>query len=108
MQVIKESFVVVVGMAKSARVRTRVRLRVEQNKCLAVLANDVDCDNPAWRRGLCTKCYYKWRTNRLSLSKENAAQYDADLIRQGYMLDRNESAQIKDESIFARLAGGRA
>lgn len=108
MQVIKESFIVVVGMAKSARVKTRVRMRVEANKCLAVLANDVDCENAAWRRGLCTKCYYKWRTNRLSLSKENAAQYDAELIKHGYMLDRNESTQIKDESIFSRLAGGKA
>lgn len=108
MQVLKESLVVVVGMAKSARVRTRVRLRVEQKKCLALLANDVDCDNQAWRRGLCTKCYYRWRNTRLSMSKENAAQFDAELIKQGYMLDRNEATQIKDESIFARLAGGKA
>jgi hypothetical protein len=99
----EQRMVMVVPMQRAPKTRVRVRTRVGAGLCLAIIGSE-ECNRPVFKRGLCRKCYYRWRTERASMPAQEKAEFDAKLIQSGYLLEQHEGKVIQDESIFRRIS----
>lgn len=74
-----------------------IKQRIESCTCLA-------CETKGkLRRGLCIKCYTRWKRARDRMTIKDSYQFDARLIRKGLLLAAQQSRQIKTDCIFERL-----
>jgi len=99
-----EELIMVLDCRAAARVITRVRERVETGLCLGTDSKGCECSKPATKLGLCTSCYYAYRTERAKKTTREAAIYEARLIRAGRVLGRNQARVYKSRSIFRKMA----
>ncbi len=77
---------------------------IEQNACLCGCGEKETPTKP-FKRGLCSKCYYDWRTTRAALGNDQKrAAYDASLIRMGKLLAPQSARKLKSASVFSKAA----
>ena len=79
------------------RIAAEVQARVASGKCLC-------CDKTGRRRGLCDTCYHSWYMNRMRMDAQNAAAFDARLIRAGRLLPAGTSRRLRRQNVFDRFA----
>ncbi len=102
----KQQLVLVLNMTKSTKVKNEVQTRIDAGQCLGQDSAGCECDRKPHRRGLCSRCYYRFRSLKLSMRDSEAAVFESDLIRLGRLLSDSESRRGKNKSVFARLARG--
>jgi hypothetical protein len=89
---------VLLDVSRSKKTEDRVRERLEKCQCVACGAESKNL-----RRGLCVRCYCQWLAARNRMNEREAVQFDANLIRQGWILARQESRRLRSRSVFERL-----
>lgn len=102
----RKQLILVLNMRKSTKVKNEVQSRIEAGQCLGQDDNGCECSRKPHRRGLCSRCYYQFRSLRLSMAANDAAIFESDLIRLGRLLSDSESRRGHSKSVFARLAKG--
>lgn len=100
----REHLIMILECKASNRVKTRVRDRVRSGTCIGTTPEGDECNRKARCRGLCTRCEDEWRNTRDAMSPEDAASYDARLIRSGRLLPARGAKEYTNESVFKRLA----
>ena len=96
--------ILIVPMTRKPEIERRVRNRVKLGQCIGQTKTGEECTNPAHRRGLCTKCAYRWRAAKAGMTAQQQAEYDAKLIVEGRLLTPSETNQIQNESCYIKLA----
>lgn len=92
------SEIVIMVAQTSAKMKPVVKERIIKQKCLC-------CDSSLLKRGLCFKCYYKWRKARAALGSEaKRATFDAKLIKAGKLLAPQAVRALKTEDLFQSAA----
>lgn len=72
-------------------IRKQVEERHEQGVCLL-------CEKRAWKRGVCTTHYSRWRTARADVPNRERPAFDAQQIRDGKLLpDRQGQRDVENE-----------
>lgn len=72
-------------------IRKAIEERDDQGVCLL-------CDKEAWKRGLCTTHYGRWRTARAEIPARERLSFDAGQIRDGKLLpDRQGQKGVINE-----------
>jgi hypothetical protein len=90
--------VIVLDLKLSPKARKRVAEHVQAKTCLC------GCGKPILKRGLAANCYYAWRRVRSTMSKQEAAAYDANLIRKGFLLAAQQVRRIIASTVFDKVA----
>lgn len=101
-----KQLILVLNMTKSTKVKNEVQTRIDAGQCLGQDSAGCECKRKPHRRGLCSRCYYRFRTLKLAMKASDAAVYESDLIRLGRLLSDSESRRGNNKSVFARLAKG--
>lgn len=88
--------VVVIRAMRSKAAQKHVEERVALKQCVACDPTDI---RPYRRRGLCPRCEQRWAAQRDSIaSDERKAEFDAELMRKGYLLEPQEIIRLNDLS----------
>lgn len=91
-----------------ARIEERFRAKLCINKKLEAPGSDVvvDCESSSigGRRGQCSCCYREFNGEviRFGDDRQGAAEYEAKLIREGLILEHDESRALNSRSIIRR------
>jgi len=89
---------IVMPASPTPKARKRIAERVNASRCLC-------CERQPLKRGLCHRCYYKWRTTRQALaSAEKRAAYDALLITSGRLLHSQAVRSLRSQTVFDQVA----
>jgi hypothetical protein len=75
-------------------------LTVEERETVSA----IDKEFLAVKRGLSQVHYDQWEHPRLSMSRNKQAKYDADLIRQGLLLESGGIRQFRKKNRYAQAA----
>lgn len=100
----REHLIMILECRASNRVKTRVRDRVRSGICVGTTPEGGECDRKSRCRGLCNRCEGVWRDTRGAMSPEDAAAYDARLIRAGRLLPARGAQEYTNDSVFKRMA----
>lgn len=96
--------IVVMDANATKKSKAWVTTCIEQNVCLCGCGEKETPTKP-FKRGLCSKCYYDWRTTRAALGTDRKrAAYDASLIRMGKLLAPQSVRNLKSQSVFSKAA----
>jgi hypothetical protein len=91
-----------------SRIEERFHAKLCTNKKLEAPGSDVivDCDSSSagGRRGQCTCCYRAFNNEmiRFGDDRQGAAEYEAKLIREGLILEADESRTLNSTSLIRR------
>lgn len=86
-----EMSVMVMDVRPKPGLKRLVEERDERGVCLL-------CEKEAWKRGLCTTHYGRWRAARSELNKTQQVTFDAQQIRDGKLLpDRQGQRDVVNE-----------
>jgi hypothetical protein len=94
-----EQLIMVLDLRTPAKVTKKVNECVKNGQCLACSEK-----RNGLRRGLCTKCYTQWKTERTKMSDRQALLFDSRLIRIGKLLAVQTVRKIKSLNIFRKMA----
>lgn len=90
--------ILIMAAEPSAKAKQHISLRVKAGQCLC-------CESKALKRGLCSRCYYKWRTERSRLTTNALrAAFDSKLIRIGKLLIPQDARKFKASDVFSSVA----
>jgi hypothetical protein len=90
------------------RIEQRFRAKICTNKKLESPGSEivVDCESSSvgGRRGRCTCCYREFNSDmiRFGDDRQGAAEYEAKLIREGLILEADESRSLNSTSLIRR------
>lgn len=85
-------------VTRTRKAQERVESKVRQGLCI------IDgCDGNIHRRGLCTRCYYKFNKAIKGRTKRDKASLVGKALEAGMLLRSNEERSIKSENVFADL-----
>jgi hypothetical protein len=99
----REHLIMILECKATKRVRTRVAERVKNGICIGE-DNGIECTKKARCRGLCGACEQRWRVTRMKMGPQDAASYDARLIRSGRLLSALGFKEYTRKSVYSRLA----
>ncbi len=87
---------------RTAKATVHVQSRLSDHQCIACTG----LPEKAVRRGLCSKCYQRWRHKRQSLgSAKLRLEFDVALIKQGKLLPTQEVRDFTHErNVFDEVA----
>lgn len=88
-------FVVEAKRTRAAERKVRERIAALQCVCCG-RAIPQDRKPVRWRRGICTTCEGRWESAKRGLTEQQAAELEAELIRDGDLLAEYELAQLRD------------
>ena len=91
-----ELMVLVLDTRTSNKTNQSIKQRIDSGTCLAC-----ECQRKT-RRGLCSKCYTRWSRTRAQMNMKDACQYDARLIRKGFLIASQQVRRIKTDCVFER------
>jgi len=94
-----EQLIMVLDLRTATKIKKRVNDCVSKDICLACSEK-----KEKLRRGLCTKCYTQWKTERAKMSDRAAVLFDSRLIRCGKLLATQSVRRIKSLNIFRKMA----
>lgn len=94
-----------------SRIEERFRAKLCTNKKLALPGSEivVDCQSSSvgGRRGQCSCCYREFNGEmiRFGSDRQSAAEYEAKMIRDGLILEHDESRSLNSTSLIRRRRG---
>lgn len=110
----RETLVMVLDCSASNKAKTRVGECIAKSVCIGETDDGRDCLRPTRdaggkllanaRRGLCGRCYHRYRMNLLAMPENQKAVYTSKLIRLGRILGDGGEKKYKRRSVFDRLA----
>ncbi len=104
MSVSRDALMIILQSKATSRVIARVTERVRAGICIGQHEDKSECTAKARCRGLCPRCEKVWRITRMKMTPEQAAIYDAKLIRCGRLLSPREVKEYTNLSVYRRLA----
>ena len=72
--------------------------RAKTGKCL-------HCDLPAYRRGICYRHYYQYKTNLRSTPRDRRKLFHDTAVREGKILPNRQGQRPNAEDVFEDVAG---
>lgn len=89
--------VIVMEVRLSPRIKKHVAARTAACKCL-------QCDQPTYRRGLCTSHYSQFRTALQELPKKERQVLECKLIEKGEVAEDRQGQRLHSVNVFRQLA----
>lgn len=94
-----ETSVIVMAVQLSRKVQKLIEDRTRSKKCL-------QCDNPAWRRQLCTCCYGRFRAALSEVPKKERPALEAKMIERGMVAEDRQGQRHDVVNVFRQFAEG--
>lgn len=85
--------IVVLNLSVRQPIKKRIKERCEANQCLL-------CDDPQHSRGLCRRHHSQFTYKVRGLNKRQRADFEADLIVQGSLLEAHDQTMKAPRSVF--------